>query len=286
MKSFALATLMFLTGTAGFAADKLQVVTDILPVQSLVQIVAGDLAEVTVLMGQDADPHHFQMRPSQVRALGQADAVVFIGDALTPWLAEKAGGLAPDATLLALMAVEGSHVHTDEHGADPHAWLDIDNAILWVGSLAETLGLRDPANAEQYLANAGEARAVLLEVEAEVRALSGKVGGSHVVMAHDAFGYLTEALGIEVEGSVTDSHAHAPGAAHIAELEHALEDHPADCMLTEAGEPDEHAERLAEEHGIPVAVLDPLGVTAEPGPGLYVAMMRANLSALADCLAD
>ncbi|MDH5799038.1 MAG: metal ABC transporter substrate-binding protein, partial [Paracoccaceae bacterium] len=152
-----LATLIAVIAGSSFANanENTQIMTDILPVQSLVQMVAGEQAEIGVLMGPDADPHHFQMRPSQVRALGQAGAVIFVGDALTPWLAEKAGGLAPDATLLALMEIEGNHAHTDEHGADPHAWLDIDNAILWVGSIAETLGQRDPANAALYQANAG-----------------------------------------------------------------------------------------------------------------------------------
>ena len=54
-------------------AEPLTVISDIPPVQSLVMQVMGDRGTVEVLLEPNADPHHFQLRPSQSRMIANAD---------------------------------------------------------------------------------------------------------------------------------------------------------------------------------------------------------------------
>lgn len=88
-------------------AEVPKVVTDIAPVQSLVAQVMEGLGEPGLLMDQGADAHHFSLRPSQARALQQADLVVWIGPEMTPWLG---GALAEgrDRHVLSLLSAEGT----------------------------------------------------------------------------------------------------------------------------------------------------------------------------------
>jgi len=67
-------------------AEAPRVITDIAPVQSLVATVMEGVGEPGLLMDQGADPHDFQMRPSQARAVAGADLVVWMGPDLAPWL--------------------------------------------------------------------------------------------------------------------------------------------------------------------------------------------------------
>ncbi|WP_109463986.1 zinc ABC transporter substrate-binding protein [Albibacillus kandeliae] len=104
-----LATLCsaLLLGAAPVCAETPRIATDILPVQSLVAMVTGDLAEPEVVVAPGASPHSFALRPSQARALEQAQLVVWVGPELTPWLEKPVTTLATGAQDLRLLHVPG-----------------------------------------------------------------------------------------------------------------------------------------------------------------------------------
>jgi zinc transport system substrate-binding protein len=122
------------------AAEVPDVVTDIAPVHSLVAQVMGDLGEPLLLLDRGADPHSFQLRPSQAAALAEADLVFWIGPELTPWLDRALAGSGAADRAVPLLTAEGvirreyggaaaqgeeahsdaDHAH-DDHGHDDHA---------------------------------------------------------------------------------------------------------------------------------------------------------------------
>lgn len=108
MKLRALSALLLTTTAAN--ADVPNVVTDIPAVHSLVSQVMGDLGAPELLMKQGASPHGYSMRPSEARALQNADLVVWIGEELTPWLESSIETLAGDAESLELLHAHGTEV--------------------------------------------------------------------------------------------------------------------------------------------------------------------------------
>lgn len=108
MKLRALSALLLTTTAAN--ADVPNVVTDIPAVHSLVSQVMGDLGTPELLMKQGASPHGYSMRPSEARALQNADLVVWIGEDLTPWLESSVETLAGDAESLELLHAHGAEV--------------------------------------------------------------------------------------------------------------------------------------------------------------------------------
>lgn len=110
---FAMATLLgaaaILTAPEA-AAEPLRVVADIAPVASLAAMVMGDLGAPQVLVPAGASAHALSLRPSQARALQQADLVIWIGPAMAPWLGEALVSLAPKGHALALMEAQGTHL--------------------------------------------------------------------------------------------------------------------------------------------------------------------------------
>ncbi len=148
--------VIFLAWGQTALAEAPKVVTDIAPVHSLVAMVMQGVGEPAMLMEQGGDPHDFQMRPSQARAVSRADLVVWMGPGLAPWLdrvLETLGEDAPSRDLLAIealpMRIESGEVvlgaseamfstavydgetvvhregeHHDEHGHDDHGHED------------------------------------------------------------------------------------------------------------------------------------------------------------------
>lgn len=135
-----IATLM----STAARADVPSVATDITPVHSLVSIVMGDLGTPSLIVRSGASPHGYAMRPSEAQALDSADLVVWMGEALTPWLEGSIENLAGGAHKIELMSVEGTILHAyregatfaahendhddhDDHGHDDHGHDDIDD---------------------------------------------------------------------------------------------------------------------------------------------------------------
>lgn len=76
--------------------------------------------------------------------------------------------------------------------------------------------------------------------------------GARYVAAHDSLQYAEALSGLTFVGSITDGHNHSPGAAHLHELETALEDGGADCLFVEPGETTKLVRQVAEKGGLPV----------------------------------
>lgn len=312
------AALTLLLGNAA-AAEVPTVVTDLPVTHSLTAMVMGDLGAPVLLLDRGANAHDFALRPSQARAVAGAGLVVWMGEAMTPWMGRAVAGLAP-AAQLELLEAEGLHLHTfpdsalaadddddhdhddhDGHGhgghrhahshdhhqgdADPHAWLDPDNAALWVTAIAARLADVDPGNATTYQANAETARTSLAALTDEVRAILEPVGDAGIVVHHDAYSYFAEAFGVNVAGSIADGHAATPGAARLSAIRAALAETGVTCLFPEVNHSTSYGEVVIEGTGIRLgARLDPEGVTLEPGADLYATLMRGLAQSIADCV--
>lgn len=281
-----LAALLLLA--AGPATAEPKVVTDIAPVHSLVAAVMGELGQPDVLLDAAADPHHITLRPSQARALAGADAVFWIGPALTPWLARS---LASRPETIALTEFPGTALITghDDHGDsdhghfDPHAWLDPANAELWLRVIGETLGRIDPQNAATYAANAQKAAADLQALSAELTADLAPLAGNRYLVAHDAYAYFAGHFGLNLSEAISDSDAEAASAARLAELRDSLAAQPVTCAFHEPQQSPAGLETLLAGTATPQATLDPLGSALAPGPALYPDLLRAMADSIAHC---
>lgn len=134
-----------LSGAAALAlastaqADAPRVVADIAPIHGLVARVMQGVGEPELIVPAGASPHSYALRPSQARALSQADAVFWVGHELAPWLEGSLEKLAVDAHVTELLDAPGTktlefregatfegHDHHDEEGHDDHGHNDHD----------------------------------------------------------------------------------------------------------------------------------------------------------------
>lgn len=289
--------ITLLTTASPALAEVPSVVTDIPPVHALVAQVMGDLGQPELLLAKGADEHDFQLRPSQAVAVADAGLVIWVGPELTPWLDSALDTRAEGAAALALLDAEGTvrkaygdnhageHEEGQDHGAeDPHAWLDPDNATVWLGLIAAELGRLDPENAAVYEANAAAAEQGLVALDAEIAGLLAPVKGKPMITYHDAFGYFADQYGLDFVGSIALGDASSPGAARLVELRAEIEAGDAVCLFPEVQYDPALLEQLAEGTGVRIGgALDPVGSSLEPGPGAYAALLRGLAQTIADC---
>jgi len=261
-----------------------QVVADIRPVHALAAQVMAGVGAPGLLAQDGASPHGMTLRPSQAAMLGEAELIVGVGPALTPWVWKSAARIAPRATRLVLMDAPGMVVFETAGARDPHIWLDPANAAAIVRALADALSRLDPANADAYGANADAALARLAALEARLAGLLAPVADAPFAVAHDAYGYLEARFGLTKAAAIALSDAARPGPARFAAAVATMRARGVACVFAEPQHNLSVAEAAAREVGAGVAILDPLGDTLPTGPQLYDAMMIALAGAMADCL--
>lgn len=315
---------LILAAAPNFAlAEPLRIVTDIPAVQSLVSQVAGDRADVSVLLGANADPHNFQLRPSQSREISNADALIWVGEELTPWLARARDGIAADIISIELLgiingednddhhgheseedhAVEGDHDedHQDEHddhsgevddhghdhdGIDPHIWLGIHESEEMLHEIAEHLAEIDPEGTEVYEHNAHVAIERLEVIEDQITDLLEPVHEVPFVVGHDAYSYFVTEFNLNQVETLGDIHNSDASAKHISSLVHMAEHGEIACVFPEVGESDKLAKVLVEEGVRLGAPIDPAGSSPEHGPDLHGQLLLNLANDIAECLSS
>lgn len=116
MKTGAAAAAL-LAGAGASWAEVPQVAADIAPVHGLVARVMQGLGEPALVVPPGASPHGYSLRPSEARALDQADLVFWLGEPLTPWLTGPLEQLAADAHRIELLETAGTTVLEFRSGA-------------------------------------------------------------------------------------------------------------------------------------------------------------------------
>lgn len=298
---FAAALIAILFSPAAWAKPPL-VAADILPVHSLVSQVMQGVGAPALIVEPGASPHGYALRPSQARALEQADIVFRVSDELTPWLIDTLATLSGDAQQVELMHIQGTvvlerrtgdsfepHTHDDHrhdhgtHGYDPHGWLDPQNAIVWLDAIAADLSSLDPENAATYAANAAKAKAGLNALTKQISSDLAPLRNLRFVVFHDAFQYFETRFGLTTAGAISLSDASDPGPAQVAELRDRMADRGVTCLFTEPQFNPAMIDTVRGRRDLHVAVIDPLGATLEPGAALYAQILRDMTDALQSC---
>ncbi|NTV80314.1 MAG: zinc ABC transporter solute-binding protein [Candidatus Aminicenantes bacterium] len=201
------AALCVSSAAAAAAPDRLRVLATVLPLREFTAAIAGDRAEVALLLPAGAGVHSWQPRPGDIARLAECDLLLFIGSGLEPWLPGLLKAMPgrrlntlEAASSLALLdhADEGEGEEVHDHGAlDPHVWLDFELDLRIVDRIAKELSRLDPAGTSAFYANAEKLSARLKALDARFRdGLAGCRGRDLVLAGHGAFGYLARRYGL------------------------------------------------------------------------------------------
>ncbi|WP_240724807.1 zinc ABC transporter substrate-binding protein [Onishia niordana] len=290
------------------AAEVPAVAVDIPPVHSLVDRVMGELGSPDLVIQPGASPHGYAMRPSEAEALAHADAVFWVSDALTPWLAGARESLADEALKVALMETAGTrqlayrqgaaleihahddhdHGHSHSHeGMDPHGWLDPVNAQAWLEAIAESLADLDPANADVYRRNASKGQAELETLVDELNDRLADARDARFIVFHDAYQYFETRFDVQALGAISLGDASDPSPARIR----AIQDHVAElgvqCVFREPQFSPALVKSVFEGTGVETSlVIDPLGVDLPLNADLYPQLLRQLADGVVRCASE
>ena len=277
-------------------AEKLNIVTSFLPVQSHTLAIAGDHANVKQLLAKDTGPHDFQLTPADVKKLSDADLLIINGASIEEWLGElikKSGNknLVVVDTSNGIKLVESpeeieighshSHAHDHDHGdgANPHIWLDPVIAKKQAANIVAALQKADPSNASAYAQNGKVYEAKLSALDSDYRSTLAPLPNKNLVTFHDAFPYLAARYKLNYVGAISEFPEKDPAPKQLAALVDKIRSLKVGVLFAENGYAPGLLKKIAGETGAKVSELDTLEV-GQGTPTAYLDRMGANLESL------
>jgi len=279
--TFAAGLLAAVTAIPAFA-DDIKVVASFSILGDMVAQVVGDHAEVTTIVGPDADAHVYQPSVADARAVAQADVIFVNGMGFETWsdtLITEAGSEGA-----VFVATEGVTPVLVDGEIDPHAWNALTNGVVYVQNIADAMSQSMPEHATEFQANAASYISTLYALHAETlqRLAALPEDRRTVVTAHDAFGYLADAYGMNFIAPIGIDTEAEPSAQELAALITQIREEGVAALFVENITSPALVQQIADETGLMIGgqlFSDALSERGGPATS-YLAMFEHNLGQL------
>ncbi|WP_166364627.1 metal ABC transporter solute-binding protein, Zn/Mn family [Pseudomonas akapageensis] len=281
----------------GPAQAEVRLLTSIKPLQLIAAAVQDGVGNPEVLLPPGASPHHYALRPSDVRRVGEVELLYWIGPDMEGFLPRVLQGRSkPTVAVQDLPGLhlrhfgedsqshdedESDHDHDHRPGTlDAHLWLAPVNARVIAERMASDLSATDPANAARYQSNLKAFESRLDAADARIKTRVAGIAGKPYFVFHEAFDYFEDAYGLKHTGVFSVAAEVQPGAQHVAAMRERLQQVGKTCVFSEPPMRPRLAETLTAGLPVRLAELDALGSNAQS----YEQLLENLGEGLAGCL--
>lgn len=200
-KTTSMAAITMALASSAFAQDRMKVVTTFTVLADMAANVAGDAADVVSITKPGAEIHGYEPTPQDIVRASGADLILWNGMNLELWFEQFLRNMAdvPSATLTdgidPISIASGSY----EGKPNPHAWMGLDNALIYIDNIVAAFVEQDPDNADVYRANAEAYKEELRATIEPLRAAIAEIPEDRrwLVTCEGAFSYLARDFGMK-----------------------------------------------------------------------------------------
>lgn len=229
-------------------SNKLKVVATSSVLCDVTKRIAQDTIDLTCLIPAGTDSHVYEPKPSDRKAIEQANLIVYNGYGFETDLIKLIQSTKNSAPKVAIGEIavpkplkgeEHEHEHgagekDREHGAakkaeekhehgefDPHVWHDAKNGVRMIEAVRDNLNKVSPNNTATYTSNAEKMTRELAQLDSWIKAQISTIPAKQrkLITTHDAMGYYAAAYGIPIKGALQGiSTEEKPTAGRVKEL--------------------------------------------------------------------
>ena len=158
LKVLFLVCVVFLVGCSKDNSEKksmFNVAVSVFPVYDIAKNIAGEKANVFYVVPPGANPHNYQVTPSQVITLSHVDLFVGVSTFFDGWI-EK------------YISTKSGKYYLESKRINPHIWLSVKNAKKIAKKFAKLLSTEDRINEKYYQNNLKEYLILLDKLDIEI----------------------------------------------------------------------------------------------------------------------
>ncbi len=271
------------------------IVTTLFPFYDITRILAGDKAEVSLLLPPGIEPHAFEPTPQDIVRIQEADIFIYTGDAMEPWVKDIMNNLPNTVTVIdaskgiTLIESVDDHGHENEKNTeklalDPHFWLDFNNTIIATKTISDTVSSKNIIDNSLLSQNTEKLIQNLTQLDTDyTNTLSTCTNKTIIQAGHRTFEYLARKYNLEYITTEELSPNSDTSAKDIAMLIDEVKEEKAKTVFSEELIEPRIAKTISDETGVPILLLNGAhNITSDQfKSGIsFIDIMRENLENL------
>lgn len=283
-----------------YKKDKTTVVATSFAPYDFARQIAGDSAEIIVLLAPGEESHTYEPTPGDIMKIQQCDLFIYGGGESEKWVDSILTSFDTEINTVKMMDIvelceeehnhsEQEHHHDEDEEYDEHVWTSPLNAIEIVKEISEKLEAVDVVNKDIYAENTEK---YISELEKLDKRMADMISSAlkNIIVIGDRFPlmYFTERYGLEYESAFPGCSAQTEAnPATIARLIDEVKENNIDVVFKVDLSKGSVADTICEETGAVVETLYSCHVISaeyfEKGE-TYISLMEKNFSALESAL--
>ena len=279
-------------------SSKLNVVATNSIIADITKNIAGDKINLHSIVPVGQDPHEYEPLPEDVKKTSQADLIFYNGINLetggNAWftkLVENAKKKENKDYYAVSEAVDVIYLEgqSEKGKEDPHAWLNLENGIIYAQNIAKRLSEKDPANKETYEKNlkAYVEKLSALDKEAKEKFNNIPEEKKMIVTSEGCFKYFSKAYNVP-SAYIWEINTEEEGTPdQIKTLVEKLRKTKVPSLFVESSVDDRPMKTVSKDTNIPIYAkifTDSIAEKGEDGDSYY-SMMKYNLDKISEGLA-
>lgn len=268
--SSSLLVLVFLKSALGDGQiqSKLPVIAvSINPIYQIVLSITKDRQNTHLIINNTLSEHNYQMRPSDVVNINNADLVFYVSDDLETFMTKMAGNFSKQDQksqqkfwqLIMVSDLKILPQKSDTTKDDIHIWLNPDNAIKIAAFIAEKIIKLDPANATKYQSNLKKFIAETNATTNKVRNQINQVKNYNYMVYHDGYVYFEDYFGIQEVMAITSYEGQMLTISDLKQIMALIKSKDVKCIFGEPDEEENTGLNIANNAKIKFAILNLIG---------------------------
>lgn len=279
--------------------EKLSIVTTLFPQYDFARQIAGDKADVTLLLKPGTESHDYDPSASDMIKINEADLFIYTGQYMEPWAVTIVDGIdnkdldvldaSENITLCKGDHDEDEEEHIEEethsHEYDPHIWTSPKNAIIMINNILEELCKIDSENETYYRENAEKYIEQIEQIDSDFRQVVSEAkydtmyfGGRFALL------YFVEEYGLNYESAFDSCSSETePSARLVSHIVDEMKENGAKTVFYEELASTKTAQTIADEVGGNILLFHSChNVSSDEfkNGATYVSIMRQNVENL------
>lgn len=286
--------LVFLAITVNSAAvmatsEKFKIITTFTVIQDIAQHIAGDVAVVESITKPGAEIHGYQPTPQDIVKAQSADLVLWNGMNLERWFQRFFENIKQVPAAIVTQGIQPLPIHQEASGKNipnPHAWMSLSNAVIYVENIRKALVTYDPIHTEIYNENARIYSEKLKALDTTLRQRLSPIPASKrwLVTSEGAFSYLAQDYQFK-EIYLWPVNAEEQGTPQqIRRVIDSVRQYQIPVVFSESTISDKPARQVAKETGARyggILYVDSLSAAKGPVPG-YIELITVTVQTIAE----
>lgn len=282
--------------TLSQATEKLDVVASVSPITSIIKNIGGDRIELTGLVPEGVNSHTFELVPSDIIKVNDADLVIINGLGLESTLEDAALGAQSKNPKLQILKLGDNTINPaqwlfdfsfpkEKGDPNPHLWLNVAYAMKFANLTRDKLSEMDPQNAGYYSENTERYLSLLEKLDEGILQAVQTVPqlNRKLLTYHDSWAYFATRYNMTVVGAVQPSDFGEPTPRNLARLIDQIKSERIPAIFASEVFPTQVVNQIAKESGAKIVETlsdDDLPGNPEEPRHSYVGMMLENMKSM------